>query len=773
MAAPQSIDDLLVCLMSMGFDWSDCQDAVQYGKNTSKFDEGLNPFSQPTNLTSSSDQLATNNDATQISDQSKVESNLDDNQSESGILSRLHLSNEQRQIKQHFEKKQRDEAKHEAMKEKQRRKRDHDRILKEIAEDREKQKQIHGAAAPQNVTESPVKPSTETSKSPVKEETKQKTTSDNCLLRIRMLDGSSKRTSLPATSCFIDVWNFLQIPQNSDHCLIETDTQKISASASNLPFGTGSNQNPGGMPPIVPGMPPNMAGLPAGFGQGFGAGLGGGPGHLPGLNPNVSDDAENTEWGPGHRMDTSDNSPDENMDHSGNEDDINDEEDDDMGQGFPGAPGGGNNMDEDNPTFWGVGQRLVPEGVPHDNNGHHSRSARELAAEKATERYSRPAEPMKVEDNASTSITYNVDHLLQLCMSHVAQRLNDPRHLLRSLSGISEDLAQKLLQHLLRQKLLKQKTLNAFIPCFLRKLIVIHTQPMSFYIQSVLKKLKNLNLSGCKQLTDKCLQIVQELPSIVSLNLEETGITEEGLILYLASCPQCLQHLNLSRTKVTEKIFSHLKNLPALKSLYLEQTQVCGLSGIQELRHLETLDVSHTDIVTDSLLCLRENKCLTCFSISHTEKAINLPSRHTTTDTGMKYLAGFPLTVLDLTNFRNVGNIGMQYIGQIKALKRLLLINTGLKQLEVLYLDKTNITDEGASILKEFTHLQELSLASTQVTSVKSLELRSLTLLNLECTAVKPYVLEMLYTNCPKLKNIVASNLIPVDATNDDEGMEI
>ncbi|KAJ8314317.1 hypothetical protein KUTeg_008878 [Tegillarca granosa] len=674
MAAPQSIDDLLVCLMSMGFDWSDCQDAVQYGKNTSKFDEGLNPFSQPTNLPSSSDQLATNSDATQISDQSKVESNLDDNQSESGILSRLHLSNEQRQIKQHFEKKQRDEAKHEAMKEKQRRKRDHDRILKEIAEDREKQKQIHGAAAPQNVTESPVKPSTETSKSP-----------------IRMLDGSSKRTSLPATSCFIDVWNFLQIPQNSDHCLIETDTQKISASASNLPFGTGSNQNPGGMPPIVPGMPPNMAGLPAGFGQGFGAGLGGGPGHLPGLNPNVSDDAENTEWGPGHRMDTSDNSPDENMDHSGNEDDINDEEDDDdMGQGFPGAPGGGNNMDEDNPSFWGVGQRLVPEGVPHDNNGHHSRSARELAAEKATERYSRPAEPMKVEDNASTSITYNVDHLLQLCMSHVAQRLNDPRHLLRSL--------------------------------FLRKLV------LDCYPYTTNELLHSV--SGCKQLTDKCLQIVQELPSIVSLNLEETGITEEGLIFYLASCPQCLQHLNLSRTKVTEKIFSHLKNLPALKSLYLEQTQVCGLSGIQELRHLETLDVSHTDIVTDSLLCLRENKCLTCLSISHTEKvngdqaleylsclklqAINLPSRHTTTDTGMKYLAGFPLTVLDLTNFRNVGNIGMQYIGQIKTLKRLLLINTGLKQLEVLYLDKTNITDEGASILKEFTHLQELSLASTQ-----------------------------------------------------------
>lgn len=85
-------------------------------------------------------------------------------------------------------------------------------------------------------------------------------------------------------------------------------------------------------------------------------------------------------------------------------------------------------------------------------------------AEKARERFSRPAEPMKVEDSASTSITYNVDHLLLLCMSHVAHRLNDPRHLLRSLSGISEDLAQKLLQHLLKQKLLKQKTLNAFIP---------------------------------------------------------------------------------------------------------------------------------------------------------------------------------------------------------------------------------------------------------------------------------------------------------------------
>jgi hypothetical protein len=47
---------------------------------------------------------------------------------------------------------------------------------------------------------------------------------------------------------------------------------------------------------------------------------------------------------------------------------------------------------------------------------------------------------------------------------HISHRLNDPAHQLRSLSGVAEDLAQKLIEYLLKNRLLKNKTLNAFIP---------------------------------------------------------------------------------------------------------------------------------------------------------------------------------------------------------------------------------------------------------------------------------------------------------------------
>jgi hypothetical protein len=48
---------------------------------------------------------------------------MDDDQSESQVMSRLHLSETQKKIKDQFIQKQREEMKHEVIKDKQRRKR--------------------------------------------------------------------------------------------------------------------------------------------------------------------------------------------------------------------------------------------------------------------------------------------------------------------------------------------------------------------------------------------------------------------------------------------------------------------------------------------------------------------------------------------------------------------------------------------------------------------------------------------------------------------------
>lgn len=90
-----------------------------------------------------------------------------------------------------------------------------------------------------------------------------------------------------------------------------------------------------------------------------------------------------------------------------------------------------------------------------------------ISAEKARERFARPAPlPDRQEVQLPVTLTYDVNSLTQLCMNHIAQRLtqHDPRHPLLSLSGISEDVAQKILNYLLKEKLLKPKVLNTFIP---------------------------------------------------------------------------------------------------------------------------------------------------------------------------------------------------------------------------------------------------------------------------------------------------------------------
>lgn len=891
MASQQTVDDVLVHLMSMGFEYQDCQDAFQMGRvsvesaaewlcagkpglvknegsqagnlklrgNSSGFVEGNNPFVNPS---SSKPKIEPEN--VDQSNSPELSSVMDDDQSESQVMSRLHLSETQKKIKDQFIQKQRDEMKHEVIKDKQRRKRDHARILKEIAEDREKSKLTHshgGATKPETTEEKPDEEPTVT--------TTASTSHTKCLLKIRMLDGSFLKQSFVTSATFKDVWKYITDHNRSLTPIVaiqpfphreygEDDMCKTVEELGLTPSGSLvlqkkeikqavaettemflNNQDQPPPEPIADAIEP----------------------------------VHHSNWGQGQRMD--DEHPVED-DEAEVQDEHSEDSDDEpqhpggleealhnipgFGQGMGGMPGmpgfghggfGGGAMGGQ--AFVGVGQRLG-DGPPDRDVAHHNRPAKELAAEKARQRYQLPQG-----DNRGASrspephhpVTHQVSSLLNLCMNHISHRLNDPAHQLRSLSGVAEDLAQKLIEYLLKNRLLKNKTLNAFIPCYLRKLILDcypyttnellqavrnhhHLTQLSLCscplitdagFQSIagLKRLRYINLRCCKQITNKSLQTIAALQSLTSLNLEATGITEAGLEDYLQKSTQDLIHLNLNHTAISEKIIPYLKNFKSLKTLYLENTKVCGLSGIQELDNLETLDVAHTDIVTDSLLCLQNNTSLTCLGISYTEKvhgdralaylsgmklqAINLASRMTTTDVGMKSLIGFSLTSLDLTNYINIGDEGMQSIGQIITLKKLMLGNTqlsnvgmffleGLKNLEVLYLDKTSVSDEGASVIKSFCSLYELSLSSTMVTSqflilgtldnmhflsklnlsrtkisskgVERIKLPNLTLLNIEWTRVKPGVVELLYRSCPNLKSVTASNLLPYNSEDED-----
>ncbi|KAL3832440.1 hypothetical protein ACJMK2_024082 [Sinanodonta woodiana] len=921
----QSVDDVIVFLMSMGFELQDCQDAIQYGKITvesavewlvagkpgyagsafeqprlklrkggdSNFEEGSNPFVQPAPIRN---EQTLNLSENSIVKQDKGESSTSNlGQSDSDVVSRLHLNDEQRKIKEDFEHKKREEAKKEAHAEKKKQKEEHARILKEIADDRERQK-LKGLLT----TPSLVKPTGKPEESKVKIETvvqddkKQvidgggTSSGSSCLIQIRFPDGKSVRQSFSVFARLGDVWNFMlskeQIPPNPDTmCFIQPfphrefskeDMHNSLVDLGLTPTGSlvlqkkqtdtvaarqESQRSPENFQDAVSDESMEDKNnefermvLPSQFGR-----------SPRGVNPPTQ---PSHHWGRGHSL------GDEALANEAVMDFVDEEEEgpaDQMPNMFggrmmpPGMPPIGNldmfafgGQQNQRHVFQGVGQKLVPEGHPgHDRMEHHHRPAREIALKRAEERiaHHQPGEVIQATCSQAGSLHKQpaIHSLMQLCLHHISSRLNDPQHQIMSLSGISEELAQRILSYLLKEKLLKPKTLNVFIPCYLRRIILdcypyttnelLHAVRFQSNLShlslrscslitdsglqqiSGMKKLKSLNISGCQQLTNKCLPAITELPSLVSLNLEDTGVTDIGISQFTTSCNRGLQHLNLNKTAVTHSIFPHLRNLHCLKTLHLENTRVCSLSGIQELTHLETLNVAHTAIVTESLSCIVGHPSLIFLSIANTENItgdealqyvtglklhqLQLPSRHTTTSIGMTYLASLPLTILDLANFINVGDAGMIPIGQIHSLKQLLLSNTkltddgmvhlkDLSSLEVLNIDRTSVSDVGAIFIGGFPKLIELSMSSTRVSSrfllegilnqcqyltklnlsrtrvsnkgVKCLELPSLTLLSLDGTKVTVSIRDMI-TGCPDLTCLSLNNLSPLTPEDEEE----
>ncbi|KAK3589603.1 hypothetical protein CHS0354_043064 [Potamilus streckersoni] len=261
----QSLDDVIVCLMSMGFELQDCQDAIQYGKITvesavewlvagkpgyagsafeqpklklrkggeSKFEEGTNPFLQPAPY---QNEQTLNQSHNSIVKQDKGQSSTSNlSQSDSDVVSRLHLSDEQRKIKEDFEHKKREEAKKEAHAEKKKQKEEHARILKEIAADRERQKlkgHITATSSVKSADQSERQESKVKIGTVVQEDKKQvvdgggTNSGSSCLIQIRFQDGRSVRQSFSVFATLGDVWNFMtckeQIPPNPDTvCFIQ------------------------------------------------------------------------------------------------------------------------------------------------------------------------------------------------------------------------------------------------------------------------------------------------------------------------------------------------------------------------------------------------------------------------------------------------------------------------------------------------------------------------------------------------------------------------
>ncbi|XP_071340975.1 uncharacterized protein [Trachinotus anak] len=342
-----------------------------------------------------------------------------------------------------------------------------------------------------------------------------------------------------------------------------------------------------------------------------------------------------------------------------------------------------------------------------------------------------------------------------------------------SLACLTPELAELLLNHMSRERLLRPRTLELFFGCPLQK-FVLNCYPYStnellrqlraftalkhlslvnsplitdsgLSILSSLVRLQYLNLASCSKLTDSCLQHIRGLKNLCFLSLDQTKVTDAGMVLYLQSAPSCLSQLSLNQTAVTEATLVVLPTcVPQLRLLSIKQTKVEDVSALAELSSLQTLNLDGTGVTEVSLKYLATLPSLSSLSLAGIPVAdgnhalqiisglklthLTLPGRHSVKDSGLSYLSDLSLlSELDLTDYTQVTDQGVKQLSNMMRLKKLSLSNTqvtdaglpslcGLQELQELCLDRTAVTSRGvAELIVCLPHLQVLGLASTQV----------------------------------------------------------
>uniref|UniRef100_A0A671NNY1 Si:ch73-173p19.1 n=1 Tax=Sinocyclocheilus anshuiensis TaxID=1608454 RepID=A0A671NNY1_9TELE len=397
-----------------------------------------------------------------------------------------------------------------------------------------------------------------------------------------------------------------------------------------------------------------------------------------------------------------------------------------------------------------------------------------------------------------------------------------------SLACLTPELAELLLTHMARERLLRPRTLELFFGCPLQK-FVLNCYPyttnellrqlrafsclkhLSFVnsplitdaglsVLSNLSKLQHLNLSSCSKLTDSCLQHIAGLRSLTFLALDQTKVSDAGLLMYLQSGSSALCQLSLNQTAITESTLRVLPTcVPQLRMLSIKHTKVSDVSALAELQNLQTLHLDGTGVRENTLQCLATHPSLSALSLAgipvtdgnHTLEIISglrltqltLPGRHSVTDSGLTFLSRQTLLLeLDLTDYTQLTDHGITQLASMTRLKKLSLSNTqvsdsglqgliSLKELQELCLDRTAVTSRGVAAV--ITHLPHLQVHRTRITDqgLKFLCRMQLSQVNLDGTGVTLVGIANLISACPHLTSVRASHTraIPPDQQSDDD----
>ncbi|KDO76521.1 hypothetical protein CISIN_1g006752mg [Citrus sinensis] len=300
--------------------------------------------------------------------------------------------------------------------------------------------------------------------------------------------------------------------------------------------------------------------------------------------------------------------------------------------------------------------------------------------------------------------------LVRLCIEAACQSgesVQKWRRQRRSLERLPAHLADSLLRHLIRRRLIFPSLLEVFKhnaeAIELRGENSVDAEWMAYL--GAFRYLRSLNVADCRRVTSSALWAL-------------TGMT-------------CLKELDLSRcVKVTDAGMKHLLSISTLEKLWLSETGLTadGIALLSSLQNLSVLDLGGlpvTDLVLRSLQVLTKLEYLDLWGSQVSNR-------------GAAVLKMFPrLSFLNLawtgvTKLPNISSLeclNLSFIQQVGAETDLVLSLTALQNLnhlERLNLEQTQVSDATLFPLSTFKELIHLSLRNASLTDVSLHQLSSL-----------------------------------------------
>lgn len=225
-------------------------------------------------------------------------------------------------------------------------------------------------------------------------------------------------------------------------------------------------------------------------------------------------------------------------------------------------------------------------------------------------------------------------------------------------------------------------------------------------LQPHFANLRGLNISDNEDMGNAALETVAKFPELGVLKLDDTKITDDGLV-HLQNLSQVV-YLSLRRNDLNGSGLKSLRSMSQLQVLDLEHNNIDGstLGGLKGFPKLKFLIVSANGnkkhrIADADLVHLAEIGSLEFLSLSWTE----------ITDEGLQHLARLTsLVTLDIGD-NKIADAGLHHL-------------RGLNNLQNLKLSRTQITDAGLLHLRGLKNLKTVNLTKSQVTAAGVTELK-------------------------------------------------